>query len=194
MRVADSFLGNVSEDTSLAARVEREDAPTVAVDDTQRRRSRFRTTADDGTDLGVVVGRDLRAGDVLSAGDSLFVVALDRIEAMVLDFSTVDGGSRAATAAIELGHAVGNRHRDLAVDGDRAYLPLADSRERLEAEVRPRLPDGATVGYDEVSPTLFDDGGGDHGHEHADGHGDIHSHGTDGHVHGVRELDPEDQS
>jgi len=201
MLVADSYLGNVEEDDELADRLDDEstDPLTVTVGETERRRSRFRTTADDGTDLGVVVGRELRAGDVLSTDGRPVLVSLEPVDAMVIDLSDVDGDSAVVTAGLELGHVVGNRHWDLAVEGDRAYLPLADSRERMAAEVEPHLPDGDAVGYDEVSPALFDDGDPGHGHgedhEHSHGHGDrSHSH-RDGahdhsHSHGVREIDP----
>ncbi|PSQ42942.1 urease accessory protein UreE, partial [Halobacteriales archaeon SW_7_68_16] len=86
MEVADEFLGTL-DDGALAARVEADDPLAVTVDDTERRRSRFRTTADDGTDLGVVVARELRDGDVLDADGRPVVVSLASVEAMVVDFS-----------------------------------------------------------------------------------------------------------
>ncbi|QPV64464.1 urease accessory protein UreE [Halosimplex litoreum] len=197
MLVAESVVGRL-DDESVAERVASGDPLRIEVDETERRRSRFRTTSEDGTDLGVVVARELRDRDVLSTGDRLVVVSLEAVDAMVLDFAGVADPDRAAvTTALELGHAVGNRHWDLAVEDGRAYLPLADTRERMEATVEPHLPDGATVGYEEVPPTLFDEGnGGDHSHGHGDGghsHGDgghSHSHG-DG-AHGVRTIDPGD--
>jgi len=186
MLVAETFVGTV-DDEEVAERVASGDPLHVAVDGTERRRSRFRTTAEDGIDLGVVVARELRDGDVLSTGDRLVVVSLESVTAMVLDFAAVADPDRAAvTTALELGHAVGNRHWDLAVDGDRAYLPLADTRERMEDTVEPHLPDGVTVGYEEVPPTLFDEGDGT---GHGDG-GHSHGHGDHAHDHGVRTLDP----
>ena len=191
MLVADEFVGTL-DDPDIAARVDGEATLTVTVDDVERRRSRFRTTAEDGTDMGVVVARELSDGDVLAADGTLVVVSLAATTAMVLDFAGVTG-TDAVTAALELGHVVGNRHRDLAVDGDRAYLP-AQRRERLEATVRPLLPEGVTVSYEDVPPTLFDDGEGpDHSHEHDDhGHGD-HSHDHD-HGHGDHSHDHDGDS
>lgn len=185
MLVADEFLGTLA-DEGVAGRVETGDPLTVTVDDTERRRSRFRTTADDGTDLGVVVGRELEDGDVLAAGDRLVVVSLEPVDAMVVDFTGVADPDRAAvTTALELGHAVGNRHWDLAIDGarNRAYMPVTDSRDRMEATVEPALPAGATIGYEAVPPTTFDESSGGHGHSHE--HGPGHSHGPDsGHTRG----------
>jgi urease accessory protein len=189
MLVADDFLGTV-EDPDLRDRLDAAALLRITVDETERRRSRFRTTAEDGTDVGVVVARELEDGDVLEADDRLVVVELEPVAAMVLDFRGTGGDADALTTAVELGHAVGNRHWDLAVEDQRVYLPAAESRERMESTVGPHLPDGVGVGYDEVPPTLFDgerghgDDGhshGDHSHSHAhdDGHG--HSHGSHGH-------------
>ena len=195
MLVADDYLGH-REEADLADRLADGDHLTVTVDDTERRRSRVRTTAADGTDLGIVVSRELRDGDVLDADGRLVLVSLAAIGALVVDFTAVEGSTPTALAALELGHAAGNRHWDLTVEGERAYLPLAEKRERMESEIRPHLPDGATVDTDDVSPALFDDGddhahgAGGHAHSHGDG-GHTHSHGG---RHGVREIDPEGQS
>jgi urease accessory protein len=136
----------------------------------------------------------LRDGDVLTADATLVVVSLEPVDAMVVDFDGVEGDpTEVATAALSLGHAVGNRHWDLAVEGHRAYLPVTERPERMEDEVTPHLPDGVTVGYDEVSPAMFDDEGStdhdhvhghshDGGHGHGEGHGHGHSHGDD-HTH-----------
>ena len=193
MLVAETFVGRI-DDEAVAERVASGDPLRIEVDETERRRSRFRTSAEDGTDLGVVVARELRDGDVLSTGDRLVVVSLEAVDAMVLDFAGVTDPDRTAvTTALELGHAVGNRHWDLAVEDGRAYLPLADTRERMETTVEPHLPDGVTVGYEAVPPTLFDEGDGpDHAHSH-DGGDHAHGHGAGGHGHtdhGVRTLDP----
>ncbi|WP_273837428.1 urease accessory protein UreE [Halococcus sp. PRR34] len=186
MLVADTYLGSV-EEAALAERVEREEHATVTLDDTERRRSRVRTSTDDGTDLGIVIGRELGDGDVLDADGSLIVVALDTVPAMVLDFAAAGGDTATVTAAVALGHAVGNRHWSLAVKGNEAYLSIADDRNRMEAAVRPLLPGGTTIGYREVSPTLFDEAG-THDHTHdSDDHGRTgngHAHGGDGHTHG----------
>lgn len=205
MLVADSYLGH-REDADVADRLDG-DHLTVTVDDTERRRSRVRTTAEDGTDLGIVVSRELRDGDVLDADGTPVLVSLAPIDALVVDFAGVEGSTATALTALELGHAAGNRHWDLAVEGERAYLPLAEKRERMDDEIRPHLPDGATVGTDKVSPALFDSGDGGHAHSHVGGHshdgGHAHSHGDSGHTHGsgghshthgVREIDPEGQS
>lgn len=161
MLVADAYLGH-RDDPSVAARLADADPARVRLSDTDRRRSRVRTETRDGRDLGVVVGRVLRDGDVLDANGTLVVVDLEPVDALVLEVADVP-----ATVALELGHAIGNRHRDLAVRGDEALIPVADSRERTAALVAADLPDGVTTRFEAVPPTTFDDGGSDHGHDHS---------------------------
>ena len=132
MLVADSFLGHRA-DPAIADRLDSSDPLHVVLSDTDRRRSRVRTTTDDGRDLGIVIARDLADGDVLKSEDgTLVVVGLAPIEALVLDFTETDVP---ATMALQLGHAVGNRHWDLAVRGSEVLFPATDSHERMESVV-----------------------------------------------------------
>lgn len=183
MLVADAYLGTVA-DPTLRERLDETDPLAVTLDDTARRRSRVRTTAADGTPIGIVVGRELRNGDVLEADGTLVVVSLASVSAMVVDFGDVGEELGVVVAALRLGHAVGNRHWDLVVHGSRAYVPATDDRERMEAEVRPHLPEGAAVAYEDVSPAMFDDAtvAPDHGHagsNEEDHHGHTHDHDGD---------------
>ena len=162
MHVLDTYEGNA---------VDAQPDETITVGGTERRRSRFRTTTDAGTEVGVAVGRTLRAGDVLSGDGLVAVVELEPVEALAIDLSDAGGPM---TAAVELGHAIGNRHWDLAVREGTVLVPLAESEERVRATVEPHLSEGATVDTESVSPSLFDDRGpGDHsGHTHGHAHGD----------------------
>lgn len=182
MLVAKTYLGH-REESSVADRLADENPHTVTLSDTDRRRSRVRTETDAGRDVGIVVGRELRDGDVLEteAGD-LLVVDLAGVEALVLDFAAADV---ATTAALEIGHALGNRHWDLAVRDTDALFPVTDSRERMETAVEGLLPDGVTTRFETVAPTLFDDSGPEHDHTHGSEHSQGgHSHSHDGdHAH-----------
>lgn len=198
MLVADAYLGH-REDPAVRDRLAESDPRRVVLSDTDRRRSRVRTETVAGEDLGVVVARDLGDGDVLAteSGD-LVVVELAPIDVLVVDFA---GADVTPTGALALGHAVGNRHRDLAVDGTAVLFPAADGLERLERTVRDHLPDDVRVARDKRSPTAFDDdasgAGHDHGegrHTHGDGDGDgghthDHGEGEHGHAHGTSHGD-----
>lgn len=178
MRVADTYLGHRS-DEAVAARLAREGFETISVDEAERRRSRFRTRTGAGTDLGVTVSRELTVGDVLGAGNLLIVVDLEPVEAMVIDLEDAEDS---LTGAVALGHAVGNRHWDMAIRDDAVLFPATESRERMESTVETHLPAGATVAYEEVSPATFDGDGPGHGPGHTHSHdrevsGDDSSHG-----------------
>lgn len=190
MLVANSYLGHRDD---LADRLADADPATVVLSDTERQRSRVRTETTDGRDLGVVVADDLGDGDVLEADDgTLVVVELAAVDALVV---SVADAEMAAMAALELGHALGNRHWDLAVRDGEALFPVPDTRERMAATVAELLPDGVATHFEQVPPTTFDEAG-DHagdGHAHGDHtHGDdghAHSHAGDGHSHGVHSID-----
>ena len=202
MLVSESILGNVDDDADLRRSVEsRHDSAVerVVLDERERRRSRIRTTTDAGTEIGIIVEdeRGLRPGDVLVDDDERVVLVefADR-EALVVDFS---GGNAAAMArATELGHAVGNRHRDLAVRGGEVLIALDADGDRTVEEVTAMLPAGAETRREHVDPTRFDGTGtadhdhGDDGHDHGHG-GDDHDHGPGSHSHApgsdIRTLD-----
>jgi Urease accessory protein UreE len=134
----------------------------VVLTDTERQRSRVRTETVDGVDLGIVVGRELADGDVLATDDGeLVVVGLAAVEALVVDLADTDA---APTAAAAFGHAVGNRHWDMSTRGTAVLFPVTDNQERMERFVRDEAPPGATLNYERVPPTTFDEGGVDHSH------------------------------
>jgi urease accessory protein len=170
MEIYDTYEGNIETEA-----VEDGDRETVTVGGDQRRRSRFRTTTDAGREVGVVVGRELRAGDVLSAeaGDGpRLEVVLEPVEAVVVGLADAAAD---LTAAVALGHAVGNRHWEMAVRGSEVLFPAGESDTRVDATLGPHLPAGATVRHERVSPALFDGQVGPASHSHGDGHS--HSHG-----------------
>lgn len=185
MLVAETRLGH-RDDPGVRDRLAGADPARVVLSDDDRRRSRVRTETADGRDLGVVVGEVLRDGDVLetTAGD-LVVVELAAVDALVLDLSDLS----AADAAV-MGHAVGNRHRDLAVRDGEALIPVGESRERTSSLVDASLSSEPSVRYEAVPPGTFDGSAGEagrgrvgHGHDHDhDGgaaNGRTHAHGGD---------------
>jgi urease accessory protein len=187
MRRVDGIVGNAEEDPELADAVATHDREgtleTVVLDGTQRKRSRFRTTTDAGTDLGVLVDRpELRPDDVLVLDEDVaVVVAFEPREAFVVD---VPAGADVAEA-IELGHRIGNQHWDVAFEDGCLYVPVEADRSIIEATVGPYLPSGASTRYETVDAELFltGDRGEDGGHGH-DGSGHTHSHGDGAHGHG----------
>jgi urease accessory protein len=205
MRRVDGVVGNADSDPDLADAIAAHrragTLETVVLDDAQRKRSRFRTTTEAGTDLGVLVDRpELRPDDVLVLDDDLaVVVAFERREAFIVELPD----ETTTAAAIELGHRIGNQHWDIAIENGGLYVPREADRSIIEETLGPYLPEGATIRYETVDAELFVDGDGpgpghshanggvgyDHaggGHTHRNGdHGhDDHEHSHDSHTHG----------
>ena len=184
MRRVDGVVGNADSDPDLADAIAAHrragTLETVVLDDTQRKRSRFRTTTEAGTDLGVLVDRpELSPDDVLVLDDDLaVVVAFERREAFVIDLPS----ETTTAAAIELGHRIGNQHWDVAIEDGRLYVPREADRSIIEETLGPYLPAGATIQYETVDAELFVDSGSGPGHSHADG-GAGHDHASGGHTH-----------
>mgnify|MGYP006288017597 FL=1 len=203
MLVTETILGNVEDDADLRAAVEARpeaEIERVVLGERERRRSRIRTTTDAGTEIGVVVEdeRGLAPGDVLVNDDERAVIVefADR-EALVVAFEAGDAAAMARAA--ELGHAIGNRHRDLAVRGSEVLIALDADGDRTVEEAEAMLPPGTETRRERVDPTLFDGVGPadhDHGHSgdgHTHDHSDAdHSHGSETHSHapgsGIRTL------
>lgn len=187
MRVIDGTCGNVETDPDLAcARDRHREQGTLEhlrIDDTQRRKSRFRASTDAGTELGIVVpgSTPLSPGDVLLEADVMIVVELAETAALAVTFP--DGV--AATTAVLVGHAAGNRHWDLAVDAGAVYVPAGPDPDARRERLEDVAPERTRIERTTVDPSLFDEtrdgahdgatdaqntdaaGGRNHSHEHS---------------------------
>lgn len=170
MRVADEYVGNAAE-RRVAARLDGADHDRVVLSDVERRRSRVRTETTDGAPLGIVVGRDLCDGDVVAADDRLVVVELAPVEAVAFDLSGLS-----LARALSLGHAVGNRHRDLATRDGEGLVRVADTADRTRLTVERLLPPETTTRLVSVPLSTFDGATADHTHERERAPGPGHDH------------------
>lgn len=131
-------------------------------------RSRFRKTTEGGADIAVSLppGTALRDGDVLDGGGGRLIV-VEQAPEKILTARPRRGGGGGAAAAFLVGHAVGNRHRPIAVSGDGASISFpvqSDSEAGLFEALFARVDGGVEL---EVSEEVF------RPHEGADvrGHG-----------------------
>ena len=193
MRRIDGVVGNRYDDPSLEERItEHERNGTlerVVIGADERKKSRLRVETDAGTDLGIVIQRpELRPGDVLFVGETAAaVIEFEEREAYVIELPDPNG--EAVSAAVELGHRIGNQHWEIAIEERSVYVPLEVEKRILEDVLGPYLPAGATTRYESVDGERFVDGAGP-GHETPpNGHEggtekDGHSHGSaDGYGH-----------
>ena len=166
MFVCDTYHGNTDETEPDADKIEH-----VVLTREDVRRSRVRAETEEGREIGVVLDRRLRDGDIVYDEEVAVVVELEGVEAFAVE---LDGLT--SPEAAELGHDLGNAHHEMAVDGSVAYvLDTEDTRRRLED-----VPDGVEVRRVEVEPSVFDGDGEEPGHTHPSAHDHEHTH-EDGH-------------
>lgn len=102
-------------------------------------RSRIRRKTDRGTDVGLI----LESGDRLHHGDVLWAVkfiVVRQLPEKVISLNLGKRNSRSIRLAALIGHAVGNRHRPIAVSGNTISFPVIDASE-VET-FRKGLPNG----------------------------------------------------
>lgn len=188
MLVCDTYHGNV-EDAEPEGEVER-----VVLSRADARRSRVRAETEEGSDVGIVVDRRLRDGDIVYDGETAVVVTLEAVEAFAVGIDALT-----PTEAAEFGHELGNAHGEMAVDDEGVvYVPVEDARTLVN-----RLGDDVSVERVEVEPSVFDGDDAEHGghgghaeaghdhshdhsreHEHEHDHAEEHGHTNDhGHSH-----------
>ncbi|MEM3161329.1 MAG: urease accessory protein UreE [Nitrososphaera sp.] len=126
--ICESVIGNIGKalkgkyDEMLAKdAVER-----ISISRAESERLRMRKSTDRGTDiaLSMPAGTRLRHGDVVSLADRMIVVAIEPENVAIVRLKNGD-----ARTAVLVGHAIGNLHRPIRVEGDRIILPVQSDGE-----------------------------------------------------------------
>jgi len=159
-----SVAGNIFADRRLAEKYRHAKAAgkceRLAVSRMEMERLRLRRTTDSGTDVGIVMehGCRLYHGDVLAA--EKFIV-VEQLPEKVISISIKKGDAKKMVGmAALIGHAIGNRHRPIAVDHGAISFPI-----QAESEVdifRRLLPAGVGL---KVTEQVFLPSGEVHSHE-----------------------------
>lgn len=134
MLLVREILGQASE-PRFAGR----DAERLVVDSADASKRRLRGNTDAGTDVAI----DLERGAYLADGvvlhdDGIRIVVVERKaeEAMVVRFAAELDPNEVMRQAVRIGHAFGNQHVPLEVDGDEIHVPITTSREIVHETVR----------------------------------------------------------
>lgn len=134
MLVVREILGDLDEPRFAGRRVER---LMVGSADAAKRRLRARTDAGANVAVDLERGSYLRHGAVLADdGGSIVVVERKPEEAMIVRLSTCLPPAERMTQAVRIGHAFGNQHVPLEVEGDEIRVPITTSREIAVETVR----------------------------------------------------------
>jgi urease accessory protein len=143
-----SVAGNIFSDRRLAKKYRRAKAAgkceRLAISRMEMERLRLRRRTDRGTDVGLVLepGGRLNHGDVLAAKEK-FILVEQLPEKVVSVNMKKSGVEKMVGLAALAGHAIGNRHRPIAVDHGTISFPI-----QAESEIdtfRKLLPAGARL-------------------------------------------------
>jgi len=174
MLVVDAILGNAGDPGYAGRCVER---LAVASDEASKRR--LRRSTDAGTDVAVDLPRGSYLGhDAVLHDDGQRIIVVERMAepTLVIRF---DPGLPVPTLvrnAVLLGHAFGNQHAPLDIDGCSIHVPLTTSESVARATVAALGLTGATVTVDEVQIGRAAPLAAGHVHEHAAPHDPAHNH------------------
>lgn len=165
MLAVTSVAGNIFANRRLAEKYRRAKAAgrceRLAISRLEMERLRLRRMTDKGTDIGLVLepGGRLHHGDVLAAKEKFILVEQLPEKVVSVSIKKNDVGKMVGLAAL-IGHAIGNRHRPIAINHDSISFPI-----QAESEVntfRKLLPAGARL---KVTEQVFIPAGEVHSHE-----------------------------
>lgn len=93
----------------------------IRVSRLEAERTRMRKTTDRGTDVALTLaaGARLRHGDVLAVSERMIIVEQEPEKVAVVRIKDND-----PRLAVLVGHAIGNLHRPVKVEGDRICFPI----------------------------------------------------------------------
>jgi len=134
MLVVERTLGNVGDDARLRALYGQCQAAgraeTVELTPLEAQRGRLRTQTDQGTPLGLSLGRGtaLRDGDVLHLNETegrMIVARLTPEEVLVITVRPAASAAELLRVAVHLGHVLGNQHWPVKIEGMCVYVPVS---------------------------------------------------------------------
>ena len=157
IEIAQTYLGNLTEDTSLAQRVKsvRDLGQGLEVSLTQsdRAKGRIQAQSSSGISIGIIKSRDwsLRQGDVfITESGSLLLIHLQEQRLMVLSFT--EPVTDRAIELVHLGHALGNQHCAITIGNHKIYLQPTVDTEIMEKIIRDFQISGLKIDYESRSP------------------------------------------
>jgi urease accessory protein len=157
MEIAQNYLGNLTEDSNLAARVtqarQQGSCLEVSLNQGDRSKGRIQAYSTSGEAIGIVKNRDwtLQAEDVfLTESDRLVVIQLQEQELLVLSFEQSITAS--PTELVHLGHVLGNHHYPITIANQKIYLQPGTDLAIVEQTIKQLQIPGLIINYEMRSP------------------------------------------
>jgi urease accessory protein len=167
-----SIIGNIKRDKKL-----QEDYTSlcqmglcekIVISRLESQRVRMRKITDKGTDTGLLLtqGTILRNGDVLYKTEAkMITVEVDPEDVAVLTLKRDETPDNDLfEVAVRIGHAIGNLHRPIKIEGEKIYLPIqAQTEIELLKKIFAPIHDHLSITQDKI---VFETDEGLQAHEH----------------------------
>lgn len=152
IELAETYLGNIAEDSSLSERIEKalrdKHCLETYLKQTDTSKGRVHNHSICGSEIGIVKSRDwvLREGDVFETQQGkLLLVHLEQQKLMVLSFKSPISNP---IKLVHLGHVLGNHHWPIIVQSDKLYVHLAADEDVMEETIRNFSIAGLDISYE----------------------------------------------
>jgi urease accessory protein len=136
MITIDSVIGNMYHDSDLRNRYAEMSSKSLSefikINRTEAQRVRMRKTSSKGTDIAVTLtpGTKLRHGDVLLiANDKMIIIELEPENVAVIEMKDNIHENDIVQLPARVGHAIGNLHRPIKLEGRKIYFPIQADQE-----------------------------------------------------------------
>jgi urease accessory protein len=149
MITINSIIGNLYHDSNLRKRYEEMSSQSlcesIRINRMEAQRVRMRKRSSKGTDIALTTtpGTRLRHGDVLMAGnDKMITIELEPENLAVVEVKDNIHEHDAVQVPVTIGHAIGNLHRPIKLEGRKIYFPIqTDSEIEMFKKIFDRLLD-----------------------------------------------------
>ena len=149
MITINSIIGNLYHDSNLRKRYEEMSSQSlcesIRINRIEAQRVRMRKRSSKGTDIALTTtpGTRLRHGDVLMAGnDKMITIELEPENLAVVEVKDNIHEHDAVQVPVTIGHAIGNLHRPIKLEGRKIYFPIqTDSEIEMFKKIFGRLLD-----------------------------------------------------
>ncbi|HZB80595.1 MAG TPA: hypothetical protein VE264_04890 [Nitrososphaera sp.] len=136
MITINSTTGNIYHDENLRKHYEemssRSLCESIRISRMEAQRVRMRKRSDKGTDIALVLasGTKLHHGDVLMvADDKMIIIELEPENLAVVEVKDNIHQHNAVEVPATIGHAIGNLHRPIKLEGRKIYFPIQTDSE-----------------------------------------------------------------
>lgn len=152
--VAKVYLGNISQNSTLAQKVTQADRLLeVTLQESDRSKGRILAQSTDGVAIGIVKDRELKLqeGDVFQTTENnLVLIHLETETLMVLTLDeAIDFFS--AMKLVRLGHVLGNQHYPIKIEGNKIYVRSICDRLLLTRTIEELSFSGITITWEQTA-------------------------------------------